>query len=160
MSFNEPDLSSQANLAYTDAAAGYKKYMMPFAAKAKLGSPAVTNGAAPMGLTYLKNFISACSGCQIDFVPIHWYDSASNVAYFKQYVQDAYNAGGKKPIWITEFQASGSADQQNAFLKEVLPWLDAQDYVQRYAWFMAGSGSGQLLSGTALSEIGNTYKTL
>ncbi|RAL61555.1 hypothetical protein DID88_009594 [Monilinia fructigena] len=127
MSFNEPDLSSQANLGYADAAAGYKQYMEPFAGKAKLGAPAVTNGAAPMGLTWLKSFLSECSDCTIDFVCIHWYDSASNVDYFKSYVQDAYTAGGNRPLWITEFQASGSTDEQNAFLDEVLPWLDASD---------------------------------
>jgi hypothetical protein len=160
MSFNEPDLSSQANISPGDAASGFKTHMMPFAGKAKLGAPAVTNGGSPMGLTWLKSFLSSCTDCQIDFVCIHWYDSASNVAYFKQYVQDAYTAGGKKPLWITEFQASGSEAEQNTFLKTVLPWLDSLDYVERYAWFMAGDASGQLLSSaTSLSTLGNTFKS-
>ncbi|ESZ98551.1 hypothetical protein SBOR_1083 [Sclerotinia borealis F-4128] len=160
MSFNEPDLSTQANLGYADAAAGYKTYMQPFAGKAKLGAPAVTNGASPMGLTWLKSFMSACTDCTIDFVCIHWYDSASNVAYFKSYVQDAYTAGGNKPLWITEFQASGTTDEQNAFLKEVLPWLDASTMVDRYAWFMASTDAGGLMSSSsALSTLGNTFKT-
>ncbi|KAM0155209.1 hypothetical protein ACHAQE_003706 [Botrytis cinerea] len=160
MSFNEPDLSTQANIGASDAAAGYKTYMQPFAGKAKLGAPAVTNGASPMGLTWLKSFLSSCSDCTIDFVCIHWYDSASNVAYFKQYVQDAYTAGGNRPLWITEFQASGSTDEQNAFMKEVLPWLDASTMVDRYAWFMADTAAGGLMSSTsALSTLGNTFKT-
>jgi hypothetical protein len=160
MSFNEPDLSTQANLSPGDAASGFKTHMMPFAGKAKLGAPAVTNGGSPMGLTWLKSFLSSCTNCQIDFVCIHWYDSASNVAYFKQYVQDAYTAGGKKPLWITEFQASGSEAEQNTFMKTVLPWLDSLDYVERYAWFMAGDASGQLLSSaTSLSTLGNTFKS-
>ncbi|TEY60138.1 hypothetical protein BOTCAL_0185g00010 [Botryotinia calthae] len=160
MSFNEPDLSTQANIGASDAAAGYKTYMQPFAGKAKLGAPAVTNGASPMGLTWLKSFLSSCSDCTIDFVCIHWYDSASNVAYFKQYVQDAYTAGGNRPLWITEFQASGSTDEQNAFMKEVLPWLDASTMVDRNAWFMADTAAGGLMSSTsALSTLGNTFKT-
>ncbi|KAF7960015.1 hypothetical protein EAE96_001615 [Botrytis aclada] len=160
MSFNEPDLSTQANIGASDAAAGYKTYMQPFAGKAKLGAPAVTNGASPMGLTWLKSFLSSCSDCTIDFVCIHWYDSASNVAYFKQYVQDAYTAGGNRPLWITEFQASGSTDEQNAFMKEVLPWLDASTMVDRYAWFMADTAAGGLMASTsALSTLGNTFKT-
>ncbi|KAF7899058.1 uncharacterized protein EAF01_008271 [Botrytis porri] len=160
MSFNEPDLSTQANIGASDAAAGYKTYMQPFAGKAKLGAPAVTNGASPMGLTWLKSFLSSCSDCTIDFVCIHWYDSASNAAYFKQYVQDAYTAGGNRPLWITEFQASGSTDEQNAFMKEVLPWLDASTMVDRYAWFMADTAAGGLMSSTsALSTLGNTFKT-
>ncbi|CAD6447118.1 8252d72c-cf3e-4bb8-9fff-2a99a2913438-CDS [Sclerotinia trifoliorum] len=160
MSFNEPDLSTQANLGYADAAAGYKTYMQPFAGKAKLGAPAVTNGASPMGLTWLKSFLSACTDCTIDFVCIHWYDSASNIEYFKSYVQDAYTAGGNRPLWITEFQASGSTDQQNAFMEEVLPWLDASHMVDRYAWFMADTAAGGLMSsGSSLSLLGNTFKT-
>ncbi|QSZ34123.1 hypothetical protein DSL72_005711 [Monilinia vaccinii-corymbosi] len=160
MSFNEPDLSTQSNLGYADAAAGYKQYMQPFAGKAKLGAPAVTNGAAPMGLAWLKNFLSSCSDCTIDFVCIHWYDSASNAAYFKSYIQDAYAAGGNRPLWITEFQASGTADEQNAFMSEVLPWLDASDMVERYAWFMASTDAGGLMSGpSALSTLGKTFKT-
>ncbi|KAI9647543.1 hypothetical protein NHQ30_003928 [Ciborinia camelliae] len=159
MSFNEPDLSSQANLGYADAAAGYKLYMQQFAGKAKLGAPAVTNGGSPMGLTWLKSFLAQCADCQIDFVCIHWYDSATNIDYFKSYVQEAYTAGGNRPLWITEFQGSGTTDQQNAFLEEVLPWLDASDMVDRYAWFMAGTDAGELMSSaTALSTLGNTFK--
>jgi Glycosyl hydrolase catalytic core len=99
--FNEPDLSTQSNISPTDAAAGYKTWMQPFAGKARLGAPAVTNGGSPMGLTWLENFLNACSGCTIDFVPIHWYDSATNIDYFKSYVQQAHSTSGK-PIWITE----------------------------------------------------------
>jgi hypothetical protein len=54
--------------------------------RAKLVSPAVTNGAAPMGLAWLDSFFAACSGCQIDAVAIHIYDSATNIAYFKNYI--------------------------------------------------------------------------
>lgn len=160
MSFNEPDLSTQANLGYADAAAGYKTHMQPFAGKAKLGAPAVTNGPSPMGLTWLKSFLSACTDCTIDFVCIHWYDSATNIEYFKSYVQDAYTAGGNRPLWITEFQASGTTDQQNAFMEEVLPWLDASHMVDRYAWFMADMAAGGLMgSASSLSLLGNTFKT-
>lgn len=38
----------------------------------KLGSPAVTNGGAGMGLDWLSKFIHQCVGCKIDFVAIHW----------------------------------------------------------------------------------------
>lgn len=80
--------------------------------------------------------------------------------YFKQYIKDAYAAGGNKPLWITEFQASGSESDQNTFMKTVLPWLDQSGMVDRYAWFMAGDASGQLLSGSSsLSTLGSTFKS-
>ncbi|RDW83050.1 hypothetical protein BP5796_04541 [Coleophoma crateriformis] len=159
MSFNEPDLAAQSNIGYADAAAGFLTYMQPFAGKAKLGSPAVTNGGSPMGLTYLKNFINACSSCTIDFVAIHWYDSATNIEYFKNYVAEAYTAGGNRPLWITEFGCSSGTDAEiNTFLQTVLPWLDEQTYVARYAYFMASDGV-LLSSGTTLSTLGETYAT-
>ncbi|TKA74891.1 hypothetical protein B0A49_07886, partial [Cryomyces minteri] len=136
MSFNEPDLSTQANLSPEAAAAGYKTYMMPFQGKAKLGAPAVTNGGGAMGLTWMKNFMTACSGCQIDFVAIHWYDSATNIAYFKNHVTNATAMAGGRPVWITEFGASGTDAEVNTFLQTVLPWLDQQPSIERYAYFM------------------------
>lgn len=137
--------------------------MEPFAKQARLGAPAVTNGPAPGGLTYLSNFISSCTDCNIAFCPIHWYDSATNVAYFKSYVGDAITACGNKPIWITEFGASGSADQVATFLDTVLPWLDANAMVERYAYFMtAPSSDGTYLvnsAGSGLSTIGNVFNS-
>jgi hypothetical protein len=155
MCFNEPDLGSQSNLSPAAAAAGYKTYMMPFAGKAQLGSPAVTNGGSPMGLTWLGNFLTACTGCQVDFVCIHWYNGG-DAAAFMAYIDQAYTAGGNRPLWITEFQGEGDAAAQNAFLETVLPQLDASPKVARYAYFMASDGN-LLSSGTSLSTLGNTF---
>ncbi|KAJ5037587.1 uncharacterized protein L3040_007758 [Drepanopeziza brunnea f. sp. 'multigermtubi'] len=136
LSFNEPDYCTTtavgACLSPKDAANAYRKHMNPFAGRAYLGAPAVTNG--PSGMKWLKQFLALCTGCQIDFVPIHWYDSATNVAYFKNYLADAHAVAGKN-IWITEFNGSGSAAEKTAFLKTVTPWMDAQPYITRYAWF-------------------------
>jgi Glycosyl hydrolase catalytic core len=158
MCFNEPDLASQSNLSPAAAAAGYQTYMQPFAGKAQLGSPAVTNGGSPMGLTWLANFLTACTGCQIDFVAIHWYNGGDATA-FMDYVDQAYTAGGGRPLWITEFQGSGDATAQNAFLEAVIPQLDASPKVARYAYFMASDGN-LLSTGSALSALGQTFATL
>lgn len=157
LSFNEPDLGSQANLSPAQAAAGHMKHLQPFAGRARLSSPSITNGGAPSGLTWLGNFLNACSGCTIDFVPIHWYDSATNVAYFKAYVTSAIAAAKGRPIWITEFGASGSQAQQVKFLQEVMPWLDGQAGVERYAYF--GVFDGTLVSGGNMSPLGQTFAT-
>lgn len=156
LAFNEPDLSTQSNISPADAAAGYKTYMEPFAGQAKLGGPAVTNGGSPAGLTWLGDFLEACNDCTIDFVPIHWYDSATNFGYFVSYIQDAYIASGNRTLWITEFGASGSDEEQVAFLQSVMPWLDSLDYVERYAYFGCFDNS-LLLSGTTLSDVGSAF---
>jgi hypothetical protein len=156
MSFNEPDLDTQANLSPEAAAAAYKTYMdTPFAGKAQLGSPAVTNGGGSMGLTWLGNFISACTDCQIDFVCIHWYNGGDASA-FMSYIDTAYAAGGNRPLWITEFQGEGDTNAQNTFLQTVIPQLDASPKVARYAYFMASDGV-LLSSGSTLSTLGDTF---
>jgi beta-mannanase len=40
-----------------------------------------------------------------------------------------------KPVWLTEFGASGSDEQQAAFLNVMVPWLNQQKFVARYAYF-------------------------
>ncbi|KFY70550.1 hypothetical protein V499_09084 [Pseudogymnoascus sp. VKM F-103] len=156
LAFNEPDLPSQANLDVGTAAAGYKTFMQPFAGKARLGSPAVTNGPAPMGIAYFKSFMAACDGCTVDFVPMHWYDSASNVEGFKTHVNDMRDAAEGRKLWITEFGASGSNEDQENFLREVIPWLDSNDAVERYAYFYA---DGALTQNSVVSALGNVFKT-
>ncbi|KII84389.1 glycoside hydrolase family 128 protein [Plicaturopsis crispa FD-325 SS-3] len=158
LGFNEPDLSSQSNLSPADAAAAWKTYMQPFAGKAKLVSPAITNGAAPMGTAWMDSFLSACSGCTIDAIAIHIYDSATNTAYFEQYISDIGTKYGK-PVWVTEFAGSGAEADQESFLKTMIPFLDGLSSVERYAYFADIEGSG-LISGGALTPLGVTYSTL
>ncbi|KAL1966308.1 hypothetical protein VTN77DRAFT_4661 [Rasamsonia byssochlamydoides] len=160
LGFNEPDETAQANMSPSQAASYYKQYITPYAGRAQLGSPAVTNGnAADMGLNWLSQFLDACGGsCGVDFLAIHWYNDASQVDDFKQHINNAISLGaqyGISKIWITEFGATGDANSQVSFLQEVLPWLDAQEGVERYAYFMVGDGT--LLSGNSLSQIGEAY---
>lgn len=75
-----------------------------------------------MGVAWLTEFLSDCIGCTISAVAAHWcvaaffpvlklgvtdvidwsrYDSATNTAYFTNYLTDLHNTTGK-PIWLTE----------------------------------------------------------
>ena len=68
--FNEPDLESQSNINAPCTASLWKQYINPLASSGiQLGGPAVTNG--PGLRPWLANFLSACSGCEIDFIPLH-----------------------------------------------------------------------------------------
>lgn len=164
LSFNEPDLDAQANMDSATAAAAHIKYVNPYAGQARIGSPAITNGGPSggtdgMGLGWLQNFFQKCGGnCKVDFVAFHWYDSADNVAYFKKHVQDVIvlaKANGVPKVWLTEFAASGSDEQVAKFLAEVLPWMDSNDAIERYAYFMCSEG--ELVSGNSLSAVGKAY---
>jgi len=158
---NEPDHPEQAHLTPQACAKGWKDHMEQYAGKAKLIGPAITNGPKEknMGLTWLGEFLTECKklSCTIDAIAIHWYDSATNFAYFKKHVTDAHAAGGGRPIWITEFAGSGSSEQQEAFLAQALPFLDSLSYVERYAYFMASDG--KLVSGKNPSKLGQVFAT-
>lgn len=162
LGFNEPDLGSQANTIPSVAAAGFQAYFQPLAGKVNIGGPAVTNagyGDLPyMGLGWSDSFLADCKGCQIDFFPIHWYDNAS-ASTFENYVTLAHSRSGGKPIWVTEFMLQDSEAAQIAFLEEVMPWMDAQPWIQRYSYF--GVFEDYLINGAGngLSNIGVTYAT-
>jgi hypothetical protein len=83
LAFNEPDQCGGGGACMIDigrTVAAFKTWMQPlqnYGDRMKIGSPAVTNGDKGsggniMGLAFLKQFVNACSGCQIDFVTIHW----------------------------------------------------------------------------------------
>lgn len=162
LGFHEPDQVKGANLTAADAATAYKRNITDlFAGSVKLGSVSVSNGASSnQGLGYLSQFMSACSACKIDFINIHWLDTYDSdaVQRFKNYVDSAWTTF-QIPIWVGEFgfkpTSSPTADQQIEFLKAVLPWLDAHEHVDRYAYYLANS----MTDGASLNSIGTTYAT-
>lgn len=158
LAFNEPDLNTQSNMDPVTAAKAYMQYMQPFAGQAKLVSPAVTNGGAPMGLAWMQNFLGNCSACTVDYIALHWYDSATNFPYLQWQLTQAWTMF-QKPIWLTEFGASGTDAQVSAFLQQAIPWLDAQPWVARYSYFMAAPGIMINSTTNQLSGQGFTYAT-
>jgi len=161
LTFNEPDLGSQANTIPSVAAAGYQTFVQPLAGKVRISGPAVTNGgegALPyMGLGWMDAFNSICTGCTMDFQAIHWYNNAT-ADEFKAYMTQAHQRSGKN-LWITEFMLQDSEAAQIAFLQNVMPWMDSQDWIERYAYF--GPFETYLINaaGDGLSNIGKTFAT-
>lgn len=68
LAFNESENVGQSNISPTAAADAYHQYMEPFASRAQLGGP----GVSIDGRDWMKQFLSLCSDCTIDFIPIHW----------------------------------------------------------------------------------------
>ncbi|KAI5480618.1 Glycoside hydrolase, superfamily [Pseudohyphozyma bogoriensis] len=152
LGMNEPDLDTQSNITPAAAAAEWKTYMEPFYGKAKLVSPAITNGGAPMGVTWMSEFLGNCSTCHIDAIAAH-------CGYFTNYFTDMYNEF-KKPIWITEFAGSGTVAQQQSFFQTIIPWMEKNvTFIERYAAF--GDFAGTFVnSDGSLTALGQTYKTV
>jgi len=156
LGFNEPDLSSQANMSPAAAASAWKTYMEPFNGRATLVSPAITNGAPPsMGTGWLDSFLSACNGCHIGAIAIHIYDSATNLGYYESYISGIASKYGK-PVMVTEFGASGTSAQQVTFLDQLDPYLNGLSGVSHYAYF--GDFVGDLVnSDGSLTAVGQAY---
>ncbi|KAF2487345.1 hypothetical protein BDY17DRAFT_288777 [Neohortaea acidophila] len=155
-SFNEPDIASQANLSPEAAAAGWKQYMEPFAGKAKLVAPAVSNSATPgQGLSWLSAFMAACDGCTFSAVNQHWYDSTSNdISYFQQQISQAASQSGL-PVFVGEFGFIGDDTEIASALTQAMAWMDGEDSVVGYAYYFLSDGF--LLDGTTPSPYGLAY---
>ncbi|KAF2429529.1 hypothetical protein EJ08DRAFT_569429, partial [Tothia fuscella] len=139
LAFNEPDGCNGGGatcMAIGNAVNGYRELMTKYGPQVRLGSPAITNGAT--GIPWLKEFLSQCNGCQVDFVAVHWYAGYAPgiFNYFKSYLEEIHNTFGK-PVWITEFalEPSASEQQQVEFMKQAVKFLDQAEWVHRYAWF-------------------------
>jgi hypothetical protein len=151
MSFNEPDISTQANMDPAVAAwVFYNEITIPFGKKgSNVVSPAIVwnlNG-------WLVPFMNRCNqlGCNIDAVGQHIYvgingDVNAAIASAKKQITAVYAAFGK-PIIISEIgltaAGGGTSAQILAFVQGIGSWLDDTDYVLAWALsavFSKGNG--------------------
>lgn len=170
LGFNEPDQKKQANMTVEEALDAW-----PLLAETglRLGSPAC---ADPDG-EWMKAFMAGVKkrGLRVDFVCVHSYGgpSADGLVTHLTSIQRLF----KKPIWLTEFavgdwQAKSPEKNRHTpetvlkFMEAVLPRLQRLDFVERYAWFSAGTASAPL--GTSalfnddgtLTRLGERYRDL
>jgi len=173
LGFNEPDLSSQANMSVQQALSLWPRLM---ATGMTLGSPAVAYDAATPG-GWLDQFMkgAAARGYRVNFITVHWYggdfQTGPAVQQLQSYLQAIYDRY-HLPIWVTEFALTnfGTATpvfptqaQQAAFLTAATTMLDGLPYVPRYAWFAlptsAGSGTTGLFNpGPAVTKVGRAFQ--
>ncbi|TLD04134.1 hypothetical protein PgNI_11177 [Pyricularia grisea] len=158
LSFNEPDHPAQANMDVGTAIAWHQYYFEQFIGRALIGSPAVTNG----GYEWLNTFLYNCDlheACHVDFVAVHWYNKAAYVDDFKNWIDRVCTLAHPRKVWLTEFQGLGTEEEMISFLREVLPWLDANNCVERYAYFGITTNDHHMLvgAGPELSLIGEIY---
>jgi hypothetical protein len=172
LSFNEPDMSGQANMSPARALSLWPQLM---ATGLRLGSPAVaTGGATPGG--WLDQFMSSATarGYRVNFITLHWYGSdfatGPAVSQLESYLQ-AVHARYHKPIWLTEFALANfggspqtpSRPQQAAFLTAATAMLQRLSYVQRYAWFglqatPTDGSMGLFRSGPVATTVGRAFQ--
>jgi hypothetical protein len=179
LGYNEPDETFANGGCQQTPQQAYNAWgndMFQFANRgAKLVCPAITSWdttsghtGGPAGFTWLRQFASIGnnpSQFRCSAQALHWYgqdglSGAAQAQLFISYVANAHNVvnsifGVDMELWITEFSPLPvhNAQVMSDFLAVVIPWLDAQYYVGRYAPFMAED----LVSGTSLNVAGNTF---
>lgn len=171
LAFNEPNLSDQARMTPTQAAANWKNLVnLAKELNLKLVSPAMNYGTLSGysdPIKWLDEFF-ACDGVSLDdisAIAIHCY--MASPAGLKSFVERFAKYG--KPIWITEFcawenYAIHSAEDQMKYMCEVLNYIEQEQNIERYAWFIPRAKAGypymQLLSGEkpiTLTDAGKIY---
>ncbi len=175
LAFNEPDSRGQSGGSgggmADDATLAVPFYKKMLRAGMRMGSPATTENEYRF---WLQDFVTSANTekLRIDFIAVHWYDwgnwtSSSrdnNVNAvgifnrFKSYIDAVYTRYGK-PIWITEFNANPNRTSavQEAFMRLALPWLDANNKVERYAFFFEQSFLPT--SGGLMTPVGLIYSS-
>lgn len=182
---NEPDRKEHGNLSVEQTLAIWKTME---ALKIPLCSPSCANtegtdakDAANQGTggNWMPTFMREADrrGLRIDYIGTHGYPGP-NAGAFKVKLERIYQKYGKRPLLITEFGVAdwgtGGDIRKNrykqaqvlAFMKEILPWMERQDWIAGYAWFPfsidspTGTCSALFDSNNKLTALGRYYRSV
>lgn len=145
LGFNEPDEKTQSNMKVEVALERWPILESNCRNNVTLVSPSCAHPLGDWMKAFMKNVDD--TGKQVDWVGVHWYGGA-NFKGFAAKMREFHQAY-RRPIIITEFApadwgAKSVADnkftpaQVLAFMKQALPWMEAQDWIVGYAWFSFG----------------------
>ena len=181
LGYNEPDSSSQANVAVADAFWSWPDLL---ATGQRVGSPACTDGGVS---SWLFPFLTGLSGApanevnavgmRVDFVTQHYYraaDPANPSACASQMYNFLLNIWNNthKPIWITEWNNGANWTdnnpypvptyaQQQADIAAMTQMLESTPFVECYALYnWVEDGRSLVNSSGAVTLAGTTYSNL
>jgi len=183
LGYNEPDYGNGHNHPHmatpASAAANWpllQKIAAQFDPPLTLVAPGISSGAESGGSdawdadgrsTWLDDFLGNCTHvvkeCDpslIKYIAMH--DYQGDVAKLKRRISGMAKLYNRK-VWVTEIAITkwGSPpnrEKQNAFMKEVLPYLDSSDDIFRYVWFTARNSPNQQNGGSNLLELDGSVK--
>lgn len=158
LGFNEPNFENQANMTPYQAAVAWRKLEeIADEHDLKLIGPAVNHSSGEIDIPntdddwsaweYLDAFFEECSDCRVDFIALHCY--RKNEQNFKDFISEAIKYG--KPIWLTEWAGNAggqgtiwpeSPEDHMSYLASTVRWLESQEYIYRYSWFIGRNRQG------------------
>ena len=139
--------------------ASWKQYMEPHANDFILVPPVVND------MSWLTQFFAACTGCSLSKSPIafNMYVSGDDagIKFFKDHVESTAALFPGRDLWVPNAAILGGSNGTDEYLMtNILPWLDAQPAVKRYAWNGPGGPTGEFWDGTSLTATGKIWATL
>jgi hypothetical protein len=175
---NEPDREKHGDLT-VEQALGLWPAME--ALGVPLCSPSAANsvGGRGVGGHWMPEFMEGVErrGLRVDYLGAHAY-SGPNPASLKKVLQLIYEKYGRRPLIVTEFGVADwatldgksknrhSPAQVLKFMKEVLPWMERQDWIAGYAWFPYkvesphGTSSALFDAKGELTAVGRFYRSV
>ncbi|MBT5914879.1 MAG: hypothetical protein HOH60_00875 [Opitutae bacterium] len=173
--FNEPDKKEQANMPYTEA---LKYWPMLEDLGIPLCSPACANplsdiDGSTQGVrgTWMRDFMREADkrNYRMDYIGVHWYGGASPRSFKERMIQ-VYEAYNRRPLLISEFAVADwgaksvkgnthSPESVLKFMKNILPWLESQNWIAGYAWFSFGKDE-TVGTSSALFDLEGNLTTL
>ena len=173
LAFNEPNLTDQARMTPKEAAAIWQPVVaLAKELNLKLVSPAMNYGTLSGYSDPEKWLDEFFAQPEVDIndiyaISIHCYMASAGGV--KSFVEKFYKYN--KPIWLTEFCAwdpvPGSVETQMSYMSNVLNYLETNDKVERYSWFIPRTNKSvdtapymQLLTHDdppALTDLGKMY---
>jgi Glycosyl hydrolase catalytic core len=146
-----------------------------------LCSPSAANseGGKGVGGHWMPEFMAEVErrGLRVDYIGVHAY-SETNPEPVKKRLRRIYEKYGRRPLIITEF---GVVDwktldgvsknrfnqaQVLAFMKDILPWMERQDWIAGYAWFPFrpdsphGTSAALFDAAGELTALGRYYRSI
>jgi len=167
LGYNEPDSSSQANIAVGDAIWSWPDLL---GTGLRVGSPATTDGGYS---SWLYPFMSQADAAnlRVDFVAVHYYRCASqnNPTTAASQMYNALKAiydTTKRPIWVTEWNnganwtGCGDPDytQQQQCIEAMINMLEDAPFVERYQLYSWVEEVRQVTTNGVLTPAGVTYR--
>jgi hypothetical protein len=172
LAFNEPDHTDQANMSYAKALECWptlEKLGIPLCSPA-CANPEGIHDDSVQGIpgTWMRDFMREVDkrGYRVDYIGVHWY-GGTDPKSFKSKMKKIHEKYGRRPLLITEFSPAdwntGGDIGKNkhkpaavlAFMKDVVPWMEEQDWIAGYSWFSFHIDSPQGTSSALFDSRGN-----